>query len=120
GTARQEAVEAQQREAKERAQAEQAKQTADASRAQAVKALQKAEENYARARAAVNDYLTAVGDDPRLKEPRLSPLRAQLLQSALGFYQEFLKERADDPALRRELAAVYYKVGRIYSELEKR
>jgi serine/threonine protein kinase/Flp pilus assembly protein TadD len=105
------------REAKERKQAVKARKAADESRAQAVKALQKAEESYARARAAVNDYLTAVSDDPRLKEPGLSLLRAQLLQSALGFYQEFLKERADDPALRRELATVYLKVGQIYSDL---
>ncbi len=77
----------------------------------------KAEENYARARAAVKDYLTAVNDDPRLKEPGLSPLRAELLQSALGFYQQFLRERSDDPALRKELASVYYKVGQIYSDL---
>ena len=79
-----------------------------------MEALQKAEESFAKARAAVNDYLTAVSDDPRLKAPGLSPLRAQLLQSALGFYQEFLSERADDPTLRKELAAVYYKVGTIY------
>jgi tetratricopeptide (TPR) repeat protein len=118
--ARREAEEAQGREAGERKHAEQAKQAADESRAQAVKALQKAEENYARARAAVNDYLTAVSDDDRLKEPGLSPLRAQLLQSALGFYQDFLKERSDDPALRKELAAVYFKVGQIYSDLGQR
>jgi tetratricopeptide (TPR) repeat protein len=132
---------AREQEAKERERAEQARQAADASRTQALKALQRAEENYARARAAVNDYLTAISDDPRLREPGLSPLRAQLLQSALGFYQDFLKE---EPALQRELiagystagarsvivqnhtrklqrelAAVYYKVGRIYSELGK-
>jgi serine/threonine protein kinase/tetratricopeptide (TPR) repeat protein len=104
-------------EAKEREQAEQAKKAADESRGQAEKALQKAEENFARARSAVNEYLTAISDDPRLKESGLSPLRAQLLQSALGFYQEFLKERANDPALRQELAGIYYKVGQIYSDL---
>src|SRR5262249_72228 len=49
--------------------------------------------------------------------PGLSPLRAQLLQSALGFYQQFLRERGTDPALRKELAAVYFKVGQIYSDL---
>jgi serine/threonine protein kinase/predicted Zn-dependent protease len=107
------------REAKERAEAEQARKAADDSRAQAVKALQKAEENFAKARSAVNDYLTAISDDPRLKESGLSALRAQLLQSALGFYQEFLKERANDPALRQEVAGIYCKVGQIYSDLGK-
>jgi len=33
--------------------------------------LQKAEENFAKARAAVNDYLTAVSEDERLKSPGL-------------------------------------------------
>ena len=80
-------------------------------------ALQKAEESFTKSRAAVNDYLTAVSDDPALKAPGLSPLRARLLQSALGFYQQFLQERGTDPALRKELAAVYYKVGRIFADL---
>ncbi len=97
--------------------AERARLAADESRGRAEAALAKAEENYAKARAAVNDYLTAISDDPRLKDPGLSPLRATLLQSALGFYQQFLKERARDPALRRELADAYYKVGQIYRDL---
>ena len=100
-----------------RSAAERSKQAAEESRGRAEAALEKAEENYAKARAAVNDYLTAVSDDPRLKEPGLSPLRTTLLQSALGFYQQFLKERADDPALRTELAQVYFKVGQIYRDL---
>jgi serine/threonine protein kinase/tetratricopeptide (TPR) repeat protein len=97
--------------------AERSKQAAEESRERAQAALATAEANYAKARAAVNDYLTAVSDDPRLKEPGLSTLRATLLQSALGFYQQFLKERAQDPALRRELAQVYFKVGQIYRDL---
>src|SRR5207253_526608 len=75
------------------------------------------EENFTRARAAVNDYLTAVSEDERLKAPGLQGLRIQLLQSALQFYQQFLKERGNDPTLRRELAGVYYKVGVIYRDL---
>jgi serine/threonine protein kinase/tetratricopeptide (TPR) repeat protein len=86
-------------------------------RTRAELALKKADENYARARAAVNDYLTAVSEDDRLKVPGLQGLRVQLLQSALPFYQEFLKERGSDPTLRKELAGVYFKVGEIYREL---
>ena len=36
----------------------------------------KAEENFAKARAAVNDYLTAVSEDERLKAPGLQGLRS--------------------------------------------
>ncbi len=107
-------MQAREREAGERAKAEAAQTAAETSRSQAMDALQKAEESFAKSRAAVNDYLTAVSDDPRLKAPGLSPLRAQLLQSALGFYQQFLRERGSDPTLRKELAAVYYKVGTIF------
>jgi tetratricopeptide (TPR) repeat protein len=35
----------------------------------------------------------------------------------LQFYQQFLKERGDDPTLNRELAGVYSKVGEIYRDL---
>ncbi len=115
--AREEADEAKNREAKQRGQAEQAKQDAEESRRRAENALQKAEDNFAKARAAVNDYLTAVSEDERLKAPGLQALRVQLLQSALQFYQEFLKERGTDPTLRQELASVYYKIGEIYQDL---
>src|SRR5207247_2599756 len=116
-TARQEADDAKNREAKERGQAELAKKAAEESKQRAEQALQKAEDNFAKARAAVNDYLTAVSEDERLKAPGLQGLRIQLLQSALQFYQQFLKERGDDTTLRRELAGVYYKVGEIYRDL---
>jgi tetratricopeptide (TPR) repeat protein len=119
-SARTEAVGAQLREAQERAKAEAAKQAAVESKQRAEQALAKAEENYATARAAVNDYLTAVSGDEQLKAPGLQGLRMQLLQSALRFYQDFLKERGTDPALRQELAGVYAKVGRIYLELDEK
>jgi tetratricopeptide (TPR) repeat protein len=117
--ARKEAVEAQEREAREREQAEQARKAAEESKKRAEAALKKAEENFARARAAVNDYFTAVSEDQLLKAPGLQGLRAQLLQSALGFYQDFLKERGNDPTLRKELAHVYYRVGEIYRDLRQ-
>ncbi len=123
-TARHDAEVAKNREAEEKVQAELAKndavlakKDAEASRKRAEAALHKAEVNFAKARSAVNDYLTAVSDDERLKAPGLQGLRIQLLQSALQFYQEFLKERGNDPMLRRELAGVYYKVGEIYRDL---
>ena len=114
--ARNDADRAREREAGERARAEAAQKAAEASRSQAMDALKQAEESFAKARSAVNAYLTAVSDDPALKAPALSPLRARLLQSALGFYQQFLRERGSDPTLRKELASVYYKVGTILPE----
>ena len=50
-----------------------------------------------RARAAVDGYLTTVSESQLLKFSGLQPLRGELLESALRFYQDFLKERGDDP-----------------------
>ena len=73
--------------------------------------------NFAKARAAVDNYLTKVSESQLLQVPGLQPLRRDLLQSAMGFYQDFLKERSDDPSLRAELAATQVRVGRIYTDL---
>jgi serine/threonine protein kinase/tetratricopeptide (TPR) repeat protein len=78
---------------------------------------EQAEIGFARARKAVDDYLNQVTDGDALKAPGLQPLRRDLLRSALSFYQEFLRERHDDPALRSELAAIHLRAARIQGEL---
>ncbi len=40
-------------------------------------------------------------------------LRGELLETALGYYREFLRKRGGDPALRRELADAQFRVGQI-------
>ncbi len=77
----------------------------------------RAEANFHRARAAVDGYLTTVSESQLLKVPGLQPLRGELLESALRFYQDFLKERGDDPTLRAELAATQLRIGRIQADL---
>src|SRR5262249_44302542 len=78
---------------------------------------EQADLGFARARKAVDAYLNQVTDGDALKAPGLQPLRRDLLGSALRFYQDFLRERKDDPALRAELAAVHLRVGRVQGEL---
>jgi serine/threonine protein kinase/tetratricopeptide (TPR) repeat protein len=78
---------------------------------------EQADLGFAQARKAVDDYLNQVTDGDALKAPGLQPLRRDLLASALHFYQKFLRERKDDPALRAELAAVHLRVARIQYEL---
>src|SRR5262249_19408688 len=73
-----------------RKESEQALQDAKAQRA-------RAEENFAKARAVVNDYFTRVSESQLLQVPGMQPLRAQLLDSARKFYEEFAMERTDDP-----------------------
>jgi serine/threonine protein kinase len=74
----------------------------------------RADANFAKARAAVDDYLTKVGDSQLLGVPGMQPLRRQLLESALEFYEGFLKERGDDPAVRTGLADAQLRVARIH------
>jgi serine/threonine-protein kinase len=83
----------------------------------AEEAHERAETNFNRARAAVDDYLTRISESQLLKVPGLLPLRGELLESALRFYQDFLRERGDDPTLRAELAATQARIGRIQMEL---
>jgi serine/threonine protein kinase len=62
----------------------------------------RADRNLAGARKAVKDYLTKAAQNPLLKEADFHTLRRQLLESALPFYQEFVKQQSDDPALEAE------------------
>lgn len=104
---------------------QQAKETEAALRKDAEDALKevekqrlRAEANFAKAQAAVDDYLTKVSETQLLQVPGMQLLRRELLQSALTFYQGFLKERGDDPTIRAGLAAAYLRIGRIHEELQ--
>jgi serine/threonine protein kinase/tetratricopeptide (TPR) repeat protein len=79
----------------------------------ATQAKRKAEENYQKARQAVDRYFTIVSQSDLLDEPALQPLRKELLEAALEYYQEFLRERADDRELKVELAAAYFRAGQV-------
>jgi tetratricopeptide (TPR) repeat protein/serine/threonine protein kinase len=77
----------------------------------------RANASLARARRAVDEYLSRVTDEELLSVPGLQPLRQELLAAALRFYSEFTQEQGDDPALKVELASAHYRLGRIHSEL---
>ena len=71
---------------------------------------------FREAKNAVDTYLTKVSEEKLLKEPRLQPLRKELLSLALDYYLGFIKERADDPSVRKDLADAYIRAGDIYRE----
>jgi serine/threonine-protein kinase len=79
----------------------------------------RAEENSSKARQAVDDYLIQVSENKLLKSPLpgLQPLRKELLETALKYYQGFVEEHGDDLALQAELARAYFRVGLIRREL---
>jgi serine/threonine protein kinase len=64
----------------------------------------------AEAHQAVNDYFTLVSESTLLNDPTLEPLRQQLLQAALTYYQGFAQKHGGDPQLQGELAATYFRI----------
>src|SRR5262249_12207741 len=71
---------------------------------------QAAEANFKRALEAVAQMLTRVGEAELLHVPQMEPVRRDLFQDALRFYQEFLRERGDSPVVRSEAANAYRRV----------
>jgi serine/threonine-protein kinase len=70
----------------------------------------RAEQSFLQARKAVDDYFTTVSESKLLNVPGLQPLRKELLDSALKYYQGFIRDRGGDRSVRAELAATYYRV----------
>ncbi|MEX0675726.1 MAG: protein kinase [Pirellulales bacterium] len=83
---------------------------AESERARTVVALRKA-------RQAVDDSFTAISEGEMANAPGLQPLRKQLLQKALAYYEGFLQDEGDDPDVLAELAATYSRVGNIRNYL---
>ncbi|MFB3077563.1 MAG: cytochrome c-type biogenesis CcmF C-terminal domain-containing protein, partial [Lysobacterales bacterium] len=78
---------------------------------------QRADKNLQRARDAVDQYLTTVAGDPRLKRQDLHDLRKELLQTAVPFYKEFSRQRPEDPTGRADVGQAFARLGLIQSEL---
>ncbi len=93
----------------------------DAIEAQRKEALQRleADEYFQQAFRAVDDYLTKVSENRLLKEPvpGMQPLRKELLEAALKYYQTFAANRQNDPNVRVELARAYGRVGKIKANI---
>ncbi len=75
---------------------------------------QKADAMFRAAKSTVDTYLTRVSEEKLLKEPRLQPLRKELLGLALDYYLGFIKKRADDPSVRKDLADACIRAGDVY------
>lgn len=74
---------------------------------------ERAAHNFAMARDAVDSYLTKVSDSKELKAKGLEDLRQRLLETAKDFYQRFVNERSDDPALQTEMGAALIRLGNL-------
>ncbi|MFO0949809.1 MAG: protein kinase [Isosphaeraceae bacterium] len=89
-------------------------------RAQTERQRQIAEENFRQARQAVDDALTKVSESSLLQVEGMQPLRRELLETALAYYKDFLRKRADDPTMRADLGAAYTRVARITDQIGTR
>jgi tetratricopeptide (TPR) repeat protein len=61
--------------------------------------------------------MTKVAQERLADVPRMGQVRRQLLEKAQIFYQGFLEERSDDPAVRREAGRALMRVGSIHLDL---
>jgi len=81
-------------------------------------ALAQADRNLQNALQVVDELLTRVSEDELFKKSGFDPLRRDLLTRAQSHYESFLKENADNPRIRRELASAHYRVAIIERELD--
>jgi serine/threonine protein kinase len=78
---------------------------------------QRAEAHLRQARNAVDQLLTEVGQETFRGVPGLEPIRRKLLEKAVGFYENFLVQEGDDPAIRLEAGRAYRRAGYIHGLL---
>ncbi len=97
--------------------AEVRRKAAEESQLETIKQSKVADANFARARKAVDDSFTIVSESKLLNVPGLRALRADLLDSSMRFYEEFLRERSDDPSLRNDLLRTRLRVADVLREL---
>ena len=81
-------------------------------------AKQESEASFRQAFDAVNNFFTRVSEDALLNQPGMQSYRKKLLRQALEYYQALLSQRANDPSIREEIAATYFRVGRITLEVD--
>jgi eukaryotic-like serine/threonine-protein kinase len=97
--------------------AKQAERQAGVSLAAEKQVRKEAESNLLKARQVVDQYLTLTSESRLLDVPGLQPLRKELLEAALAYYEDFLKQRPTDPELQAELAAAFIRVSQIYTAI---
>ena len=97
----------------ERVRAEAALAQADAERRRAEKHRQEAEENFRQAHEVVERICMRLSEERLSAFQGLQPLRKEILELGLKYYQGFVAQRDDDPALKADLAKAHFQVGRL-------
>jgi serine/threonine-protein kinase len=74
---------------------------------------QEAEESFRQAHKAVDEFCIGLSTFRLNNLPGLQPLRKDLLEAGLKYYENFLKKRGDDPAITAELGKIYFRIANI-------
>jgi serine/threonine protein kinase len=94
--------------------AERRRKQADALRAIAERQRQRAEQNFRKAREAVNEMLTEVGQNELAHVPLMEDVRQRLLAKAVEFHGEFLEKQSNEPEVRQQAGQAFQQVGSVY------
>jgi tetratricopeptide (TPR) repeat protein len=81
---------------------------------------ERAERHSQVVRQAVDEMYTEVAEQWLANEPHKDELQRTFLEKARDIYQKLEEEQGDNPTVRAGAARAYYRVGRIYQDLEER
>ncbi len=81
------------------------------------RANRRAQANFDLARDAVEAYFGQVSESVLLGQPGLQPLRRDLLQSALPFYEKLLSQQEADDTVEEDRAVNHYRLGVIKEQM---
>jgi eukaryotic-like serine/threonine-protein kinase len=85
----------------------------NAANLQAQENADEAEARFRDALAAVDEFLTKVADKHLVRTPGAQELRAELLNSALRFYRDYITSHQDDSTVQMETARAWWRVAQI-------
>jgi len=71
----------------------------------------RADLNLSKAREAVKEFLLRTSANPLLQTGDFQPLKKELMETAIPFYEEFVRQDREDPALEFERGAAYDDLG---------
>src|SRR5262249_8363580 len=88
-----------------------------AAKDQAERERDRADGKFRLAKEAVEQTVTRVAENPRLKQGDFHDLRKALLASAVPFYEKFVLQVSDDPGLEAERGRAYQRLGIVRKEM---
>jgi eukaryotic-like serine/threonine-protein kinase len=85
--------------------------------AEARRQQQLAEEGHQDARQVLDEFCNRLIDGRLSRLPGTGPVRRDLLQAGLRYYEQFLRQREDDPEARRDVADAHFRLGALHAAI---